>query len=133
MVAFEQGRVNALRYQQLPGALCEQHVDYAGIAGVNEGLGEYLTQWEERMSRGGSGPQSYFIVADYVDCERSIGQKIQNLGGCTLNVLTDWNLDDSSCLDNKEKVEACTTASGDSEKGVLIESGNTLQCYGGSF
>ena len=144
MVAFEDQRMeNTMRYQQLPGALCEEHTDYAGISN-EEGLKEYLNQWVEARNRGGSSLQSYFIVADEIDCGRSIAQTITDFGGCTVKTgatLIDAikSLDSSKfetskdCGSNKDRVKRCSTGGENVEKGVLIESGGNLQCYGGSF
>jgi len=146
MVAYEDQRLeNTLRYQQLPGALCEQHVDYAGLSGTEEGLEEYLGQWEERRAgAGGTAPQSYFIMADEVDCTRGIAQTITDLGGCTVSsgaslvdAVASWDLSEfetsKDCGDNRDRVERCSTGGADREKGVLIEVRDNLQCYGGSF
>jgi len=145
MVAFENPNVaNTLNYQRLPGALCQQHIDYAGLSGTNEGLEEYLNQWEQRRSGDGPSPQSYFATADVVDCERSIARTVTNLGGCAvasgvsvvdaITSLDPGKLEvNEDCEGNKDRVERCSTGGADREKGVLIESRGNLQCYGGEF
>lgn len=149
LVAYErEDDLNNIVYDSLRGALCEQQVMFDDSIGSNEeALNEYLDQWRIQNENA----NSYMFMTEIIDCERTIAEHILDAGRCSLEEARDLTsaagslltldagdaYDDlvsnrESCMDNRERVEACV--SGDEhESGVLVEERGDLACYGGSF
>ncbi len=151
-VAYEpRDNPNNVRFEGLPGRLCELNADETDTIGSHsEAVEEYLIKWGE--TKPGElyteGDIPYMIVAEMSDCERGLGEWVEDQASCgasnslsTLDAIGSAILtgnleefeEDEDCMDHKERALACVSGETEGDRGILIESGGDLQCYQGQY